>query len=246
MMTNTPATQVVLGAGPAGTALALHLVDRGHQVRIVSRSGGGPVHEHIERLAADVGNLEAAVAATAGAETIYHAVNVPYHEQAALLPHLATMILAAARTNDARLVVLDTQYPYGEANGEHLTEDAPWAATSRKGRLRAALDARYLDAHAQGEVRVALGRAADFYGPGVLNSTLGGTFFPQALSGQPVLGLGDITLPHSYTFITDVARGLATLGASDRGKGGCGTCQPSRPCPPRRFTRLSAACLVSH
>ncbi len=64
-----------------------------------------------------------------------------------------------------------------------------------------------------------LGRSADFFGPGVLNSTLGGAFFPAALTGEPALALGDIQLPHSYTYIRDVARGMATLGTTDHGDG---------------------------
>lgn len=124
-----------------------------------------------------------------------------------------------AEANGARLVVLDTLYPYGPADGEHITEDTPWAATSRKGRMRANLDARYLAAHRNGQVRVSAGRSADFYGPRVLNSTLGEAIFPAALREQPVLTFGDTSLPHSYTYIGDVARGLATLGERPDGDG---------------------------
>lgn len=63
-----------------------------------------------------------------------------------------------------------------------------------------------------GAVQVALGRAADFYGPRVLNSSLGYLVFPPALAGKPVQVLGNINLPHSYSYMGDVARGLATLG----------------------------------
>jgi nucleoside-diphosphate-sugar epimerase len=135
------------------------------------------------------------------------------------MPGIADAILAAAQAADARLVVLDTLYPYGPVTEGRITEATPWAATSDKGRMRAELDRRYLDAHAAGRVRVVAGRSADFYGPGVLNSTLGGATFPPALSGEPVLTLGDIDLPHSYTYIGDVARGLATLGEHPDGDG---------------------------
>jgi nucleoside-diphosphate-sugar epimerase len=64
-----------------------------------------------------------------------------------------------------------------------------------------------------------MGRAADFFGPGVLNSTLGGAFFPAILTGQPALAMGNIDLPHSYSHIADVARGLAALGETSRGDG---------------------------
>jgi hypothetical protein len=72
----------------------------------------------------------------------------------------------------------------------------------------------YLDAHRAGQARVALGRSADFFGPRVLNSTLGATFFPAALTGQPVIGFGDTSLLHSYSWLPDVARGLVELGTA--------------------------------
>ncbi|MFC4333753.1 NAD-dependent epimerase/dehydratase family protein [Salininema proteolyticum] len=217
-MTETP-LHTVLGAGPAGTALAAELARRNLRVRHVSRGEIPATDERIETRRADLSTPEAAVAATEGASVVYHAVNVPYHLQTTVLPGIAEAILTAASRNGARLIVLDTLYPYGEADGEAITERTPWAATSRKGRLRADLDRRYLEAHRDGTARVALGRAADFFGPGVVNSTLGGGFFPGAISGGPALGFGDLTLPHSYSYIGDVARGLATLGADPSGDG---------------------------
>lgn len=210
---------VVLGTGPAGSTLAARLADAGLRVRTVDRSGKDPGHPGVEAAAADLTDAGAAEEATAGAAVIYHCVNVPYHLQVDVMPQIATSVLAAARAAGARLVVLDTLYPYGEAQGEAITEDTPWAATTRKGRMRAELDRRYLEAHAAGDVRVVAGRSADFFGPGVLNSTLGGAVFPGALTGEPVLAMGNIDLPHSYTFIDDVARGLATLGGDSSGDG---------------------------
>ena len=210
---------VVLGAGPAGTAIAAELAARGLAVRHVDRKPIQPADPRIETRQADLSTAAAAIEATDGAAVIYHAVNVAYHLQVSVLPGIADAVLAAAGAHGARLVVLDTLYPYGEADGDAITEQTPWAATSRKGRLRAELDRRYLDAHDRGEVRVVLGRSADFFGPGVISSTLGGAFFPGALTGTPALGLGDLTLPHSYTYIRDVARGLVTLGTDDRGDG---------------------------
>ncbi|WP_328730842.1 NAD(P)-binding domain-containing protein [Streptomyces caniferus] len=209
----------VLGAGPAGTALAGELARRGHAVRLVSRSVPDSAVEGIERYAADVSTADGALAAVEGAAVVYHCVNVDYHRQVEVMPRVQRAVLTAVETTGARLVVLDTLYPYGPTGGEVMTEDTPWRATSRKGRMRAELDERYLDAHRAGRARVVLGRSADFVGPGVLNSTLGGAVFPGALTGGEVLGMGDIDLPHSYTDIRDVATGLATLGALPEGDG---------------------------
>ncbi|WP_030982684.1 NAD-dependent epimerase/dehydratase family protein [Streptomyces sp. NRRL S-1813] len=209
----------VLGAGPAGTTLAGELARRGHAVRLVSRSVPDSAAEGIERYAADVSTPDGALAAVEGAAVVYHCVNVDYHRQVEVMPRVQEAVLAAVETTGARLVVLDTLYPYGPTRGEVMTEETPWRATSRKGRMRAQLDERYLAAHRAGRARVVLGRSADFVGPGVLNSSLGGAVFPGALTGGEVLGMGDIDLPHSYTDIRDVATGLATLGAHPEGDG---------------------------
>lgn len=203
---------VVLGSGPAGTSLAIELARRGHRVRLVDRRGEGPGFEGVERYAADVSDTGQARAAVAGAGVVYHCVNVPYHLQVELMPGIQEAILNAAETEGSRLVVLDTLYPYGNTRGAVMTEETPWAATTAKGRMRAELDGRYLAAHREGRTGVVMGRSADFFGPGVVTSTLGGAVFPGALTGGEVMGLGDIDLLHSYTYIGDVARGLATLG----------------------------------
>ncbi|MEU6994517.1 NAD-dependent epimerase/dehydratase family protein [Streptomyces sp. NPDC046465] len=213
------ALHTVLGAGPAGTALAEELVRRGHPVRLVDRSGDHPGLVGVERFTADVSSAEGARAAVAGAAVVYHCVNVGYHLQVEVMPRIQEAVLGAVRESGARLVVLDTVYPYGETRGAVMTEDSPWNATSRKGRMRAELDSAYLDAHREGPARVVLGRSADFFGPGVLNSSLGGAVFPGALSGEDVAVMGDIDLPHSYTYIRDVAAGLATLGERPDGDG---------------------------
>ncbi|MEV7222965.1 NAD-dependent epimerase/dehydratase family protein [Streptomyces sp. NPDC093681] len=222
MSTATPQPQAphtVLGSGPAGTALARELVRRGHPVRLVDRRAAGPEIDGVERIAADVSTVEGAVAAVRDAAVVYHCVNVAYHLQVEVMPRVQEAVLAAVGASGARLVVLDTLYPYGETGGAVMTEESPWKATSRKGRMRAELDERYLAAHRSGRARVVLGRSADFVGPGVLNSSLGAAVFPGALTGGDVVAMGDIDLPHSYTAIADVAAGLATLGERPDGDG---------------------------
>ncbi|MFG2681967.1 NAD-dependent epimerase/dehydratase family protein [Streptomyces sp. NPDC048392] len=218
--TSQPHTpHAVLGSGPAGSTLARELVRRGHAVRLVDRAADGPPIEGVQRFAADVSTVAGARAAIGDAAVVYHCVNVAYHLQVEVMPRVQEAVLAAVEASGARLVVLDTLYPYGETGGAVMTEDSPWQATSRKGRMRAELDERYLAAHRSGRARVVLGRSADFVGPGVLNSSLGAAVFPGALTGGEVLGFGDIGLPHSYTRIEDVAAGLATLGEREEGDG---------------------------
>ncbi|MBE9499757.1 NAD-dependent epimerase/dehydratase family protein [Streptomyces sp. GKU 257-1] len=219
MSAATGSLHTVLGAGPAGTSVALELARRGHAVRLVDRAGSGEPLGGVERLKGDVGTVDGALAAIEGADVVYHCVNVAYQFQVDVMPGIQEAVLGAVARTGARLVVLDTLYPYGETHGEVMTEDTPWRAATAKGRMRAALDEKYLAAHEEGRARVVLGRSADFVGPRVLNSTLGGAVFPAALTDGEVLALGDIDLEHSYTNVLDVARGLAVLGENPSGEG---------------------------
>jgi nucleoside-diphosphate-sugar epimerase len=117
------------------------------------------------------------------------------------------------------LVSLENVYGYGPTDGKPMTEDLPLAATTVKGRTRAAMTAELLDASDAGRARIAIGRAADFFGAGVTESTLGERVFARALAGKDVDFLGDPSLPHTYSYVPDIAAGLATLGRDPRAVG---------------------------
>ncbi len=204
---------VVLGTGPVGLTLTDVLLLQGKQVRLVSRSGKATAPAGVELLAADITDSDAAKEVCRGAAVVYNCTNATsYAEQVAMVPRQQAGIIAGAASASAKLIVMDSLYMYGETHGAPMTEDSPHAATSRKGRMRAETAEIYLQAHHKGTVQVALGRAADFYGPRVLNSSFGYLVFPLALAGKSAQVLGNINLPHAYSYIIDVAHGLATLG----------------------------------
>ncbi|MFE4414159.1 NAD-dependent epimerase/dehydratase family protein [Streptomyces sp. NPDC056821] len=195
------------------------LLARGHRVRAVNRSGSAPVPAQVELVAADITDPQAMRSVSAGAAVLYNCAHAPYHLWDELLPRLQDGFLAGAAGSGARLVVTDTLYMYGPTGGVPMTESAPYNATSHKGKLRARIADRYLQAHNAGTVQVAIARAADFFGPRVLNAALGGAAFLPALQGQPVIALGDIDQPHAFSYIGDVAAALATLGEHDEAFG---------------------------
>lgn len=211
-MTTESEVHVIFGTGPAGSTLAQLLHAQGKQVKVINRSGKATLPEGVSIVAGDI--LDSAQVRTlcAGATVVYHCANVPYPQQIELLPRFTANILEGAARAEARLVVLDTIYGYGPTHGTPMTEATPFAPSTRKGRMRAQLAQTYLTAHDAGTVQVTLGRAADFFGPRVLNSAMGDRVFPFAVANQPIQLLGNLDLPHSYSYIGDVARGLATLG----------------------------------
>ena len=210
---------VVFGTGQVGLALTDRLAGLGIAVRAVSRHRPAVLAEGVEWRAADAADLEAAADAAKGASVVYQCLNAPYTRWPELFPPLQRGALAAAEHAGALLVTLENVYAYGPAGGKPMTEDLPLAATTSKGRTRAAMTAELLAASAAGRVRAAIGRASDFFGAGATESTLGQRVFGNAVAGKRADFIGRPDLPHTYSYVPDIAAGLATLGTDERAAG---------------------------
>jgi len=211
---------VVFGTGQVGSALAAHLAGLGMAVRAVSRHRPLTLAGDTDWRAADAADPEAAADAAKGASVVYQCVNAPYTQWPERFPPLQRGVLAAAERNGALLVALENLYGYGPAGGKPMTEDLPLAAATVKGATRAAMTAELLAAAEAGRVRLAIGRASDFFGPGVTEgSVLGERVFGNALAGRRADFIGHPDLLHTYSYVPDIAAGLATLGTDARAAG---------------------------
>jgi nucleoside-diphosphate-sugar epimerase len=211
--------QVVFGAGQVGLVLANHLAGSGSPVRSVSRRRPASLARDIDWRSADASDPEAAIAAAKGAKVIYQCLGAPYTKWPEVFPLLQRAVLAAAERTGALLVTLENVYGYGPTGGAPMTEDLPLNATTTKGRVRAAMTDELLGAAKSGRVRIAIGRASDFFGAGATESTLGARVFANALAGKRADFIGNPDLPHTYSYVPDIAAGLALLGSDDRAVG---------------------------
>ena len=210
---------VVFGTGQVGLALAERLSGLGLAVRAVSRHRPHALAEGIDWWAADACDVNAATGAAKGASVVYQCLNAPYTQWPQRFPPLQHGVLAAAEHAGALLVTLENVYAYGPTGGVPMAESHPLSATTSKGRARAAMTRELLAASAEGRVRIAIGRASDFFGPGAIESALGERVFANAVAGRRADFLGNPDLPHTYSFVPDVAAGLATLGTDERAVG---------------------------
>jgi nucleoside-diphosphate-sugar epimerase len=211
----------VFGAGQVGRKLADELLGRGKQVRIVRRSAAGDGQPGLTWMSGNLLETSFADEACQGAAVVYHCVSPPrYDRWATDLPPLFEAITGATQRAGAKLVLLDNVYMYGHAGGKPYTEDTPMRPCSEKGKLRAELAQGLLDRQAAGELELAIGRAADFFGPGsVTTAIFHQRFFDQLAAGKKVDILGNPDAKHSYSYTPDVARGLAILGTSEEAWG---------------------------
>ncbi|MCW2526496.1 MAG: transposase [Pseudonocardiales bacterium] len=210
---------VVFGAGQVGRAVTSRLAESGMAVRSVSRRRPADLATGVDWCCADVTDTEAAVEAARGATVVYQCLNAPYTQWPQLFPPLQRNVLAGAERAEALLVTLENLYGYGPTAGKAMTEDLPLAATTSKGRTRAAMTDELVSAAQAGRVRIAIGRASDFFGAGVTDSTMGSRVFGNAVAGKRVDFLGDPDLLHTYSYVPDIATGLVTLGTDARAVG---------------------------
>lgn len=209
---------VIFGTGPLGLATMRALVARGKRVRMVNRSGKATLPEGVAVARGDAYDAASTRELCAGAAVVYQCAQPAYTAWVRQFPALQAGVLAGAEATGAKLVVAENLYPYGPVE-RPMTEGMPHAATTRKGRVRAAMSEALLVAHRAGRVRVAIGRGSDFYGPGVLDAAIGERVFFPALAGKAASALGDLDQPHSYTFIDDFGAALANLGERDEALG---------------------------
>jgi len=227
--------QLVIGAGAVGTATARLLAERGDDVRLVTRSGGGPEHPAIERVAADATDGDALARLAAGATAIYSCAGPAYPRWATDWPPLAAGLLRAAETSGAVLVTTGNLYGYGAVDGP-MTEDLPLRPNSEKGRVRVRIWEQALAAHRAGRIRTAEVRGSDYLGAGAV-SPMTVLVLPKVLVGKRASVPADLDAPHSWTYTGDVARTLVAV-ASEQSSWGRAWHVPTGP--PRSFREVAA------
>lgn len=205
---------VVVGSGPIGSAVARRLAERGESVRIVTRSGGGPEHPLIERVAADAADAGRLTELTRGAGVLYNCANPTYTRWEELWPPLSGAMLTAAKETGAVLAITGNLYGYGPVPGGRMTEQSPLAATGRKGRVRIKI---WQDALAAG-VRTVEARGSDYIGAGA-SSVFSAVLLPAIAKGRAVWAPGDPDAPHTFTYTGDMARTLIRLAGDERAWG---------------------------
>ena len=235
-------THVILGAGAIGRGAARELVAAGHDVLLVSRSGGGADLHGVQVVAADVTDGSRLVKISAGADSIVNALNPStYSGWAQLWPPMASAILEAATATGAGLVTVGNLYPYGRVAAP-MTEETPVAPNGRKGEVRAAMWRDALALHEAGRIRATEVRGSDYVGAGMgAQSYLNTYVIKPAMAGRSGwLVMGDPDAPHTWTNGQDVARLVARLASEPTDSEAWGRTWHVPSAPPRSMAQVAA------
>lgn len=213
--------QVILGAGGAisdSLCAALHASQL--PVRLVSRRAepsrfGSSVSADLVTGAGLPGVLK-------DAETAYLLVGLPYKTRywQEHWPPMVRRIIDACAAQGTNLVFLDNIYMLSEASMPAMTETSPMQPSSRKGKIRAAVDQLILDAMAGGRIKACIARSADFYGYMSPNkSLLLDLVIRRMCAGKRPQWMYTTARKHAFSYTPDIGRALAILGQSDRAWG---------------------------
>ena len=211
---------VVLGTGAIGRAIAEELLRRGESVRMVNRSGRmDESPAGVEVVASDLYDPANVREVTRGARVVYQSAQPRYSEWPEKFPSLQKSIIEGLTGSNAKLVIVENLYMYGDQNGKTMTEDTSYDAHTRKGRVRGEISRAALAAHKEGRVRVTTARGGNFFGPWGIDSTMGGRAFYPLLQGKPAQLIGRTNLPHSHTFVRDFGTALVILSEHEEADG---------------------------
>ncbi|MCL3859905.1 NAD-dependent epimerase/dehydratase family protein [Actinotalea sp. K2] len=211
------ARHVILGKGPIGRTLATHLLDAGHEVVVLSRSGGppGPARPGLSWAAVDGADAAALTSAAQDADALYNCVNPPYHRWPTDWPPVAEALLVAAERTGAVLVTAGNLYSYG-AGTQLMTEASPFRTRETKGLVRATMSTQALRHHHEGRLRSTEVRGSDYLGPGAeAHAHAGPRMLEPLLAGKTVRPIGAADVLHTWTYLPDFARTLAAAATTE-------------------------------
>jgi nucleoside-diphosphate-sugar epimerase len=201
---------LVLGAaGQLGRAAAQAFRIAGWSVASLVRGRAGrAIAPGTELIEVDARDTAAVIEAARGADVVLNALTVPFTQWATAAMPLAETAIAAAREAGATLVFPGNLYLYGAKIPAIVDETTPVDPTSRKGQIRAAVEARLRVAAEQG-TRVIILRSGDFFGSG------SGSYLDRLLIRD--IGSGRLTCPgpldvvHEWAYLPDLAEALRRL-----------------------------------
>ncbi|WP_167608863.1 NAD-dependent epimerase/dehydratase family protein [Maribellus sediminis] len=210
--------QTILGAGGViGVELAKALPEYTDKIRLVSRNPK-KVNETDELVKADLLNTNEVDKAVEASSVVYVTIGFPYSYKfwKANWPPFMRSVIDACKKHKAKLVFFDNIYMYDQNYLNGMTEETPINPPSKKGKVRAELVKMIMHEVKQGKLTALIARAADFYGPGIANTSMFTETVLKPLSeGKTANWMGKANYKHSFTYTPDAGKATAILGNTE-------------------------------
>ena len=210
--------QTILGSGGAiGKELAKVLPEYTTDIRLVSRNPV-KVNANDQLLSANLLHPEDVKKAVQGSSIVYVTVGFPYNYKVwrENWPKFIQNVIDACINQNCKLVFFDNIYMYDSNYLDGMTEETPVNPPSKKGKVRADIYHMIMNRIQSGELTALIARSADFYGPGIKNtSMLTETVFNPLSQGKKANWMSSLKFKHSFTYTPDAGKATALLGNSE-------------------------------
>ncbi|PJI85267.1 nucleoside-diphosphate-sugar epimerase [Yoonia maricola] len=176
------------GSGKIGSHATDAFWDAGWEIRQYDRKSGDMVK------------------AAQGADVIVNGLNPPaYHNWERSIPAITSQVIAAAKASRATVIIPGNIYNYGDQPGV-LDENTPQTATTRKGRIRIAMEESYRAAG----VQTIILRAGNFIDPAGNKDIMRMLMMREIKKGK-ITAAGDPETLLAYAYVPDWARAAVKL-----------------------------------
>jgi nucleoside-diphosphate-sugar epimerase len=210
--------QTILGSGGAiGIELVKSLKNYTDKIRLVSRNPQ-KVNPTDELFTANLLNASELQNAIKGSEIVYVTIGFTYNYKVwkESWPVFTKNVIDACIAHKCKLVFFDNIYMYDPNYLNGMTEETPINPPSKKGQIRKEIFQMIMDKVSDGSLTALIARSADFYGPGIKNtSMLTETVFNPLSKGKKANWMGSIAHKHSFTYTPDAAKATALLGNTE-------------------------------
>ena len=200
----------VLGAnGAIGKAVIKELEIRQLQIRKVSTK---PIW-----VQADLLSKIDAEKAIDGSSYVYLCIGLPYSAKVweTQWPQIMQNVIDACEKAQAKLIFLDNTYMYASPLPVPFDERTPQNPNSKKGKARKQTADLMIKALRDNKIKGLIGRSADFYGEGAVNSPFYISFLDRMLQNIGPKTLGSADIVHTYANVLDNGRALVELALND-------------------------------
>ncbi|MGE5680918.1 MAG: NAD-dependent epimerase/dehydratase family protein [Bacillota bacterium] len=215
---------IIIGASSAlGWAIAKSLNEQGEAVRLFVRnrqkaSGIFADFQNVEFIEGDAFSQKDLDNAVKGSSNIFYCINVPYPRWKSDLKKMLSITLNAALRHNAKIIFPGNVYVYGHAKSNPVNEDHPFAAHTRKGKIRIEMEKMLSDASLASGLKYSIIRMPDFYGPYVING-LYEKIFINSLKGEKIQWYGSLDIPTEFIYIEDAGKAMVQAGVSEKSLG---------------------------
>ncbi|WP_085524320.1 SDR family NAD(P)-dependent oxidoreductase [Tuberibacillus sp. Marseille-P3662] len=211
---------LVLGAsGGMGYSIVQELTSRGIPVKAFARTkhklerlfGEDP---NVTTISGDVFQLEDLRKAASGVDVIFHSVNIPYARWEKELAQLMNNIVDAAKSESAKLAIVDNIYAYGRSPGQIVNEMSPKNPHTKKGNIRLEVE-RLVK---RSGVPALFAHFPDFFGPKAERTILNVTL-KNVVRNNKASFVGSQKVAKEFIFTPDGAKAIVNLSLNDHAYG---------------------------